>query len=316
MSENGRTYTSQSSATPRTRTSRSCPNSPRLRTATSSSGSRKRLADPGQTLFARGIPAHGGTPSVATGKVTAVHQTITASDHSGRATVTLTGLPHRRRIQRVIPRPLSTATVRSIGMTPAASHVHPPRPDSCAAGQAQTQAFAIPISEASLVAANRRAHRPPRAHRAPAFLGRRGLALRCLGSSLWQLRNFAGGRCEPWPWLSCRCGGGAMRALPRVNPITSLAGQPSRPHLDVSSCANYTPVTDQHQLDTSASRTRHRVLSRQGPRNPDAARIARHDTGPSRYYDDTARGPLSFCRSRTIHLRFARRHANLLTRKR
>jgi S1-C subfamily serine protease len=112
-------------------------------------------AQTGQTVVALGnAGGKGGTPSVATGKVTAVNQAITASDASAGTSEQLTGLT--RTNANIQPGdsggPLVNTQGQVIGMNTAASSSISTTGFQTQNGQAQTQAFAIPISQASSIA--------------------------------------------------------------------------------------------------------------------------------------------------------------------
>jgi len=112
-------------------------------------------AQTGQTVVALGnAGGQGGTPSAATGQVTAVNQAITASDQSASTAEQLTGLI--RTSAAIQPGdsggPLVSSSGQVIGMNTAASTSASTTGFQAQAGQAQTQAFAIPISEAASIA--------------------------------------------------------------------------------------------------------------------------------------------------------------------
>src|SRR6266851_1196624 len=112
-------------------------------------------AQTGQTVVALGnAGGTAGTPSVATGKVTAVNQAITASDQSAGTAEQLTGLT--RTDAAIQPGdsggPLVNSYGQVIGMNTAATTSISTTGFQAQPGQARTQAFAIPISEASSIA--------------------------------------------------------------------------------------------------------------------------------------------------------------------
>jgi S1-C subfamily serine protease len=123
-----------------------------LRTVSLSSAS----ASASQTVVALGnAGGQGGTPSVATGTVTSLGQSITASDESSGNAEQLTGLIETN--AGIQPGdsggPLVNSYGQVIGMNTAASSASPSTTGYQAqSGQTQIQAFAIPISEASSIA--------------------------------------------------------------------------------------------------------------------------------------------------------------------
>src|ERR1035438_4097371 len=123
-----------------------------LKTVSLSSAS----ASASQTVVALGnAGGQGGTPSVATGTVTSLGQSITASDESSGNAEQLTGLIETN--AGIQPGdsggPLVNSYGQVIGMNTAASSASPSTTGYQAqSGQTQTQAFAIPISEASSIA--------------------------------------------------------------------------------------------------------------------------------------------------------------------
>jgi S1-C subfamily serine protease len=109
----------------------------------------------GQTVVALGnAGGQGGTPSVATGTVTSVGQSITASDASSGNAEQLTGLIETN--AGIQPGdsggPLVNSYGQVIGMNTAASTGASTAGYQAQSGATQTQAFAIPISEASSIA--------------------------------------------------------------------------------------------------------------------------------------------------------------------
>jgi S1-C subfamily serine protease len=111
----------------------------------------------GQKVVALGnAGGKGGTPSVATGTITGLHQTITASDESAGNAEQLTGMiGHNADIQPGDSGgPLVNTYGQVIGMNTAASSSSATVGYQSQDGQtpARTQAFAIPITEASTIA--------------------------------------------------------------------------------------------------------------------------------------------------------------------
>jgi S1-C subfamily serine protease len=109
----------------------------------------------GQTVVALGnAGGQGGTPSVATGTVTGLSQSITASDASSGNAEQLTGLIETN--ADIQPGdsggPLVNSYGQVIGMNTAASTGASTAGYQAQSGTTQTQAFAIPISEASSIA--------------------------------------------------------------------------------------------------------------------------------------------------------------------
>ncbi len=109
----------------------------------------------GQTVVALGnAGGQGGTPSVATGTVTSLGQSITASDASSGNAEQLTGLIETN--ADIQPGdsggPLVNSYGQVIGMNTAASTGASTAGYQAQSGATQTQAFAIPISEASSIA--------------------------------------------------------------------------------------------------------------------------------------------------------------------
>ncbi len=116
----------------------------------------------GQKVVALGnAGGKGGTPSVATGKVTGLHQTITASDESAGNAEQLNGLiGHNAAIQPGDSGgPLVNTSGQVIGMNTAASSSSSTDSQD-GSTPAPTQAFAIPISEASSIASQIEAGTP------------------------------------------------------------------------------------------------------------------------------------------------------------
>jgi S1-C subfamily serine protease len=145
-----------------------------LQTVTLSSSSPQN----GQKVVALGnAGGKGGTPSVATGTVTGLDQSITASDESSGTAEQLTGLiGHNSGIQPGDSGgPLVNTYGQVIGMDTAASSSSSTTGYQSQDGQtsAQTQAFAIPITEAASIASQIEAGTPaPSAHLGgTAFLG-------------------------------------------------------------------------------------------------------------------------------------------------
>ena len=109
----------------------------------------------GQTVVALGnAGGQGGTPSVATGTVTGLSQSITAADESSGNAEQLTGLIETN--ADIQPGdsggPLVNSYGQVIGMNTAASTGASTTGFQAQSGATQTQAFAIPISEASSIA--------------------------------------------------------------------------------------------------------------------------------------------------------------------
>jgi S1-C subfamily serine protease len=112
-------------------------------------------ASTSQTVVALGnAGGQGGTPSVATGTVTGLAQSITAADASSGNAEQLTGLIETN--AGIQPGdsggPLVNSSGQVIGMNTAASTGPSTTGYQAQSGQTQTQAFAIPISEASSIA--------------------------------------------------------------------------------------------------------------------------------------------------------------------
>jgi len=199
-------------------------------------------AQTGQTVVALGnAGGTAGTPSVATGKVTAVNQAITASDQSAGTAEQLTGLT--RTDAAIQPGdsggPLVNSYGQVIGMNTAASTSISTTGFRAQPGQAQTQAFAIPISEASSIASQIEAGTSSSAVHigGTAFLGVEVLPS---GAGVFGGGNFAGGGATVAGVVS---GAAAAQAgLAQGDQITSLAGQAITSSSDVSSVlANYHP---------------------------------------------------------------------------
>jgi S1-C subfamily serine protease len=132
-----------------------------LQTVTLSSGS----PHTGQRVVALGnAGGKGGTPSVATGKVNGLDQSITASDESSGTAEQLTGLIGTN--ANIQPGdsggPLVNTDGQVIGMDTAASTSPGTVGSQSQSGQApaQTQAFAIPVTEASSIASQIEAGTP------------------------------------------------------------------------------------------------------------------------------------------------------------
>ena len=132
-----------------------------LQTVTLSSGSPQT----GQRVVALGnAGGKGGTPSVATGKVNGLDQSITASDESAGTAEQLTGLIGTN--ANIQPGdsggPLVNTDGQVIGMDTAASTSPATVGSQSQSGQApaQTQAFAIPVTEASSIASQIEAGTP------------------------------------------------------------------------------------------------------------------------------------------------------------
>ena len=132
-----------------------------LQTVTLSSGSPQI----GQRVVALGnAGGKGGTPSVATGKVNGLDQSITASDESSGTAEQLTGLIGTN--ANIQPGdsggPLVNADGQVIGMDTAASTSPATASSQSQPGQApaQTQAFAIPVTEAGSIASQIEAGTP------------------------------------------------------------------------------------------------------------------------------------------------------------
>jgi S1-C subfamily serine protease len=209
-----------------------------LKTVSLSSAS----AQTGQTVVALGnAGGTGGTPSVATGKVTAVNQAITASDQSAGTSEQLTGLT--RTNAAIQPGdsggPLVNSYGQIVGMDTAASTSISTTGFQTQPGQAQTQAFAIPISEASSIASQIEAGTSSSAvHIAStAFLG---VEVSSSGAGNFGGGNSAGSGATVAGVVS---GSAAAQAgLTQGDQITSLAGQAITSSSDVSSVlASYHP---------------------------------------------------------------------------
>jgi S1-C subfamily serine protease len=132
-----------------------------LQTVTLSSG----RPQTGQRVVALGnAGGKGGTPAVATGKVNGLDQSITASDESSGTAEQLTGLIGTN--ANIQPGdsggPLVNADGQVIGMDTAASTSPATAGSPSQSGQApaQTQAFAIPVTEASSIASQIEAGTP------------------------------------------------------------------------------------------------------------------------------------------------------------
>jgi len=126
-----------------------------LRTVTLGSSS---TAAVGQKVVALGnAGGTGGAPSVATGRITSIGASVTASDEGAGTSEHLTGLiGHNAAIQPGDSGgPLVSTTGQVVGIDTAASSRF-----ALQSGHAQTQAFAIPISEAVLIASQIEAGTP------------------------------------------------------------------------------------------------------------------------------------------------------------
>jgi S1-C subfamily serine protease len=209
-----------------------------LKTVSLSSAS----AQTGQTVVALGnAGGNGGTPSVATGKVTAVNQAITASDQPAGTSEQLTGLT--RTNAAIQPGdsggPLVNSYGQIIGMNTAASTSISTTGFQTQPRQAQIQAFAIPISEASSIASQIEGGTSSSAVHigSTAFLG---VEISSSGAGIFGGGNSAGTGATVAGVVS---GSAAAQAgLTQGDQITSLAGQAITSSSDVSSAlANYHP---------------------------------------------------------------------------
>jgi len=209
-----------------------------LKTVSLSSAS----AQTGQKMVALGnAGGTGGTPSVATGKVTAVNQAITASDQSAGTSEQLTGLT--RTNAAIQPGdsggPLVNSYGQVIGMDTAASASISTTGFQTQPGQAQTQAFAIPISEASSIASQIEAGTSSSAVHigSTPFLG---VEVSSSGAGIFGGGNSA----DSGATLAGVVAGSAaaQAGLTQGDQITSLAGQAITSSSDLSSVlANYHP---------------------------------------------------------------------------
>ena len=199
-------------------------------------------AQTGQKVVALGnAGGTGGTPSVATGKVTAVNQAITASDQSAGTSEQLTGLT--RTSAAIQPGdsggPLVNSYGQIIGMDTAASASISTTGFQTQPGQAQTQAFAIPISEASSIASQIEAGTSSSA----VHIGNTpfvGVELSSSGAGIFGGGNSA----DSGATLAGVVPGSAaaQAGLTQGDQITSLAGRAITSSSDVSSVlANYHP---------------------------------------------------------------------------
>jgi S1-C subfamily serine protease len=209
-----------------------------LKTVSLSSAS----AQTGQTVVALGnAGGKGGTPSVATGKVTAVNQAITASDQSAGTSEQLTGLI--RTNAAIQPGdsggPLVNSYGQIIGMNTAASTSISTTGFQTQPGQPQTQAFAIPISDASSIASQIEAGTSSSAVHigSTPFLG---VQVSSSGFGIFGGDNSADSGATVAGVVS---GSAAAQAgLTQGDQITSLAGQAITSSSNVSSVlANYHP---------------------------------------------------------------------------
>jgi S1-C subfamily serine protease len=202
-----------------------------LKTVSLSSAS----AQTGQTVVALGnAGGKGGTPSVATGKVTAVNQAITASDASAGTSEQLSGLT--RTNANIQPGdsggPLVNSYGQIIGMNTAASSSISTTGFQGQNGQAQTQAFAIPISQATSIASQIEAGTSSSAVHigSTAFLG---VQVTSSGAGFFGGGNSAGSGATVAGVVS---GSAAAQAgLTQGDQITSVAGQTITSSSDVSS---------------------------------------------------------------------------------
>jgi S1-C subfamily serine protease len=209
-----------------------------LKTVSLSSAS----AQTGQKMVALGnAGGTGGTPSVATGKVTAVNQAITASDQSAGTSEQLTGLT--RTNAAIQPGdsggPLVNSYGQVIGMDTAASASISTTGFQTQPGQAQAQAFAIPISEASSIASQIEAGTSSSAVHigSTPFLG---VEVSSSGAGIFGGGNSA----DSGATLAGVVAGSAaaQAGLTQGDQITSLAGQAITSSSDLSSVlANYHP---------------------------------------------------------------------------
>jgi S1-C subfamily serine protease len=258
-----------------------------LKTVSLSSAS----AQTGQKMVALGnAGGTGGTPSVATGKVTAVNQAITASDQSAGTSEQLTGLT--RTNAAIQPGdsggPLVNSYGQVIGMDTAASASISTTGFQTQPGQAQTQAFAIPISEASSIASQIEAGTSSSAVHigSTPFLG---VEVSSSGAGIFGGGNSA----DSGATLAGVVAGSAaaQAGLTQGDQITSLAGQAITSSSDLSSVlANYHPGnkvsiswTDQSGQSHTAT-----VVLTTGPAGRGPAAGPQITAGPGS--GDTARG--------------------------
>jgi S1-C subfamily serine protease len=199
-------------------------------------------AQTGQKVVALGnAGGTGGTPSEATGKVTAVNQAITASDQSAGTAEQLTGLT--RTNAAIQPGdsggPLVNSYGQVIGMDTAASTSISTTGFQAQPGQAQTQAFAIPITQASSIASQIEAGTSSSAVHigGTAFLGVEVLPS---GAGVFGGVNPTGSSATVAGTIP---GSAAAQAgLTQGDQITSLAGHAITSSSDLSSVlANYRP---------------------------------------------------------------------------
>jgi S1-C subfamily serine protease len=170
-----------------------------------------------------------GTPSVATGRVTALHQSITASDESSGTAENLTGLI--RTDANIQPGdsggPLVSASGRVVGIDTAASSGSVQLNSS-----ATTQAFTIPINEALSIARQIEAGTAS----STVHIGATGLLGVEIASASQQLGNPAGSGAE---LAGVAPGSGAANAgLAAGDVITAVGGHSVGSASDVRSALN------------------------------------------------------------------------------
>jgi S1-C subfamily serine protease len=196
----------------------------------------------GQAVVALGnAGGQGGTPAAATGKVTAVNEAITASDQSAGTSEQLTGLI--RTDAAIQPGdsggPLVNSYGQVVGMNTAASASISTTGFQAQPGQAQTEAFAIPISQASSIASQIEAGTSSSAVHigSTAFLG---AEVSASGAGMFGGGISAGSGAAVAGVVS---GSAAAQAgLAQGDQITSVAGQAITSPSDVSSVlADYHP---------------------------------------------------------------------------